>query len=44
MKDELQSNVAVFKANLATCAVFLGKIDQAKSDRIRETLEELTVF
>lgn len=28
--NELQPNVDIFKANLATCAVFLGKIDEAR--------------
>ena len=29
--NELQPDIEIFKANLATCAVFLGKIDEARS-------------
>ena len=29
--NELQPNIEIFKANLATCAVFLGKIEEARS-------------
>ena len=29
--NELQPNIEIFKANLATCAVFLGKIEEARA-------------